>query len=98
GEMRRSRTALMLAALWCAAWPSGAAAQNEEQAAHGHHHGDAMPTGDQLGQLAFPNSGRPAAQAPFLRGVKLLHNFQFEEAIEAVQPAPKADPASALSY
>lgn len=51
-----------------------------------------------FGELSFPNSGKPAAQAPFLRGVKLLHNFQYEEAIEAFQQAQKADPNFALAY
>ncbi|HET6492938.1 MAG TPA: hypothetical protein VFG44_08190, partial [Burkholderiales bacterium] len=57
-----------------------------------------MPTGDKLGDLTFPNSGNQAAQAPFLRGVKLLHNFQYEGAITAFQDAQKADPDFALAY
>jgi len=57
-----------------------------------------MPTNGNFGELAFPNSGNLAAQGPFLRGVKLLHNFQYDEAIEAFQNAQKADPNFALAY
>ena len=57
-----------------------------------------MPVGDKLGEIDFPNSGNAAAQAPFLRGVKLLHNFEYPEAIESFQAAQKADPAFALAY
>lgn len=64
------------------------------QPAHQH----AAMAGEQLGELSFPNSGNAAAQAPFLRGVKLLHNFQYPQAIEAFQVAQKADPSFALAY
>ena len=52
----------------------------------------------QLGSIDFPNSGKPAAQADFLRGVKLLHNFQYEDAITAFQSAQTIDPGFALAY
>jgi tetratricopeptide (TPR) repeat protein len=63
-----------------------------------HQHEHAMPPGDRLGELSFPNSGNEAAQAPFLRGVKLLHNFQYEGAVGAFEEAQKADPGFALAY
>jgi tetratricopeptide (TPR) repeat protein len=63
-----------------------------------HQHDHAMPAGDKLGELSFPNSGNEAAQAPFLRGVKLLHNFQYEGAVGAFEEAQKADPGFALAY
>jgi tetratricopeptide (TPR) repeat protein len=94
--MQRSKI-LVLAALCCAAaWPVGASAQHNSDRPEGHQH--AMPANGNFGELSFPNSGKPAAQAPFLRGVKLLHNFQYEEAIEAFQQAQKADPDFALAY
>jgi hypothetical protein len=62
---------------------------------HADHHG---MSGDRLGEIAFRNSGSAAAQAPFLRGVKLLHNFQYDDAIESFQQAQKADPDFALAY
>ena len=42
-----------------------------------------------LGSVTFPNSGPAAAQEDFLRGVKYLHSFGFEEAAEAFQAASK---------
>lgn len=66
-------------------------------AQHQHEH-SAPASGEQLGTIEFRNSGNAAAQAPFLRGVKLLHNFQYEDAIEAFQQAEKADPGFVLAY
>lgn len=93
--MRNSTAATLIAALCCAAMP--ASAQMSEQPSR-HHHDHMMPTGNKLGALFFPNSGKAAAQAPFLRGVKLLHNFQYEDATEAFKDAEKADPGFALAY
>ena len=77
-------------AIGAALWSSQALAQ----ASHAHGAG----TSEVLGELSFPNSGNGAAQEPFLRGVKLLHNFQYEQAIEAFRAAQKADPTFALAY
>jgi tetratricopeptide (TPR) repeat protein len=57
-----------------------------------------MMAGDRLGEIGFPNSGSAAAQAPFLRGVKLLHNFQYAQAIASFQEAQTADPDFVLAY
>lgn len=57
-----------------------------------------MTAGDKLGEIDFPNSGNAAAQAPFIRGVKLLHNFEYPQAVESFQDAEKADPNFALAY
>jgi tetratricopeptide (TPR) repeat protein len=51
-----------------------------------------------LGSLSFPNSGSATAQMPFLRGVLLLHSFEFEPAAEAFREAQAADPDFALAY
>jgi tetratricopeptide (TPR) repeat protein len=51
-----------------------------------------------LGRIDFPNSGSPAAQAPFLRGVLLLHSFEYEDAAAAFREAERADPGFALAY
>lgn len=51
-----------------------------------------------LGRIDFPNSGAPAAQAPFLRGVLLLHSFEYEDAAESFKAAQQADPGFALAY
>src|SRR5438067_9726268 len=52
----------------------------------------------ELGTIAFPTSAKPAAQAPFLVGVKALYNFEFDIAGEAFQQPEKAVPSSALAY
>ncbi|QTN19076.1 hypothetical protein HZ989_12710 [Brevundimonas sp. AJA228-03] len=51
-----------------------------------------------LGDVTFANSGAAEAQAPFLRGLALLHNFEYEQAAEAFQEAQKADPGFAMAY
>ena len=51
-----------------------------------------------LGTIHFPSSAKPAAQDPFLTGVKALFNFEFDIAAEAFQQTQKADPAFALGY
>ena len=57
------------------------------------------PQGAQsLGTIHFPSSAKPAAQEPFLTGVKALFNFEFDIAAEAFQQTQKADPAFALGY
>src|SRR5471032_30129 len=52
----------------------------------------------ELGSISFPSSAKPAAQAPFLTGVKALYNFKFDIAGDAFREAQKADPAFALAY
>jgi tetratricopeptide (TPR) repeat protein len=47
---------------------------------------------------SFANSGSPAAQPAFQRGVVALHNFQYEDAVEAFQEAQRRDPGFALAY
>ena len=56
------------------------------------------PAAVELGTIHFPSSARPAAQGPFLTGVKALFNFEFDLAAEAFQQTQKADPAFALGY
>ena len=51
-----------------------------------------------LGVIDFPNSGPEAAQADFVRGVLLLHNFQYPQAATAFQAAQKVAPDFALAY
>jgi tetratricopeptide (TPR) repeat protein len=51
-----------------------------------------------LGDVAFANSGSPAAQAAFLRGLALLHNFEYPYAAEAFREAQKIDPEFAMAY
>jgi tetratricopeptide (TPR) repeat protein len=51
-----------------------------------------------LGRVVFQNSGSPAAQESFLRGVAWLHSFGYEDAIDAFRAAQKIDPSFALAY
>ena len=60
--------------------------------------GPAQPRRQPSGAISFPNSGAPAAQDAFLRGVAWLHSFGYEEAIDAFRAAQKADPAFAMAY
>ncbi|HYS53906.1 MAG TPA: hypothetical protein VER58_09130 [Thermoanaerobaculia bacterium] len=57
-----------------------------------------MPQQEQLGTIVFANSGKPEAQAAFLRGVLLLHNFAYPQAKSAFVEAQKIDPNFALAY
>jgi tetratricopeptide (TPR) repeat protein len=58
----------------------------------------AAPQAPSLGKISFPNSGSPAAQPAFVRGVLLLHSFEYDDAIDAFRQAQKADPGFAMAY
>jgi tetratricopeptide (TPR) repeat protein len=51
-----------------------------------------------LGTISFPTSGPPAAQRPFIRGVLLLHSFEYDDAAEAFREAQRLAPGFALAY
>ncbi|MEM1115799.1 MAG: hypothetical protein AAF845_14060 [Bacteroidota bacterium] len=59
----------------------------------------AQPSLDEpsLGETSFENSGAEAAQAPFLRGLLLLHSFEYRDAREAFQEAREIDPDFAMA-
>ncbi len=65
-----------------------ALAQVQEQHVH-------SPSGkaSKLGLVAFANSGQQAAQEPFLRGLALLHSFEYEEAAAGFRDAQRPIPA-----
>jgi tetratricopeptide (TPR) repeat protein len=68
-------------------------------AAQSDRHAHAADAGAaRLGTVAFPTSAKASAQAPFLRGIALLHSFHYEEAAKAFQAAEHADAAFALPY
>jgi tetratricopeptide (TPR) repeat protein len=56
------------------------------------------PAQQTLGTISFPNSGSPSAQAPFIRGMLLLHSFEYPSAAIAFREAQKADPGFAMAY
>lgn len=62
-----------------------------------HSHG-AEADHSRLGSVVFPNSGSKAAQADFLRGVALLHSFEYYDAAKAFKAAQKVDKNFALAY
>jgi hypothetical protein len=53
--------------------------------------------GGDVGVVHFANSGRPAAQASFQRGLALLHSFEYAAARKLFQAAQQADPAFAMA-
>ena len=53
---------------------------------------------DVLGKIEFPNSGKAEAQSDFLNGVRKVHSFEWEDAIESFQEAQRIDPDFVLAY
>jgi hypothetical protein len=52
----------------------------------------------EVGEVSFASSGATAAQVPFLRGLALLHNFEYEDAAEQFRKAQAIDPNFAMAY
>src|SRR5262245_20772056 len=52
----------------------------------------------ELGTIDFPTSGSAAAQPLFIKGVLLMHSFEYDDAREAFVEAQKADPGFAMAY
>lgn len=96
--MRRARhsrrmaglvVAVLLSSFWPLARASGATVWPTCRAASG-------PFG--LGEIHFPNSGAPAAQRDFMRGVLLLYSFEYGDARRAFRAAERIDPSFAMAY
>jgi tetratricopeptide (TPR) repeat protein len=62
------------------------------------HGGGGGGTPARVGSVSLANPGNAQAQPHFLRGLALLHNFEYPSAIEAFQAAQKADPDFVLAY
>jgi tetratricopeptide (TPR) repeat protein len=58
----------------------------------------AQPTHPLLGRISFPTSGSAAAQPAFIRGVLLLHSFEYDDAISAFREAQRIDPGFAMAF
>ncbi|WP_232797859.1 tetratricopeptide repeat protein [Salinibacter altiplanensis] len=56
----------------------------------------AQPT--EYGTTEFENSGAEAAQKPFLRGLLMLHSFEYDDARAAFQEAQAVDPDFAMAH
>jgi tetratricopeptide (TPR) repeat protein len=52
----------------------------------------------ELGTIDFPTSGSAAAQPAFVKGVLLMHSFEYDDARAAFLEAQKADPGFAMAY
>ncbi len=52
----------------------------------------------ELGTIDFPTSGNAAAQPLFLKGVLLMHSFEYDDAREAFVEAQQSDPGFAMAY
>ena len=100
--MRASRFPLAFVASILAAGAlcaqSGALADGEQPDAADSGSEQAASAEEALGRIDFPNSGAREAQADFLRGVLLLHNFEYEDAAEAFRSAQALDPDFVLAF
>lgn len=60
--------------------------------------GGSASSAGEYGRVEFAQSGAPAAQADFLDGLALLHDFEYDAAASAFRRAESADPSFALAY
>lgn len=58
----------------------------------------ARAASQELGSIDFPTSGSAAAQPLFIKGVLLMHSFEYDDAREAFIEAQKSDPSFAMAY
>ena len=52
----------------------------------------------QYGSTDFPASGDPKAHALFIRGLVMLHNFEYEDAREVFREVRSTDPDFVMAY
>lgn len=64
------------------------------------HAQNADPAGERVGTefMVFDTEASETAQAQFLRGLALLHNFEYWRAADAFRAAQEADPDFAMAY
>lgn len=89
----RPRTALLTLITVCAVPCATVAAQHDA-----HTAGPLDSTAIGFGKVSFANSGAAAAQPAFLRGLALLHNFEYPSAATAFRDAQTRDPGFAMAY
>ncbi|HEX9565048.1 MAG TPA: hypothetical protein VF981_13785 [Gemmatimonadaceae bacterium] len=58
----------------------------------------ALLPAQQLGTITFPTSAGAAAQEHFIRGVLLLHSFEYSDAATAFRAAQQLEPGFAMAY
>ncbi len=68
--------------------------------AHAQHHDQTakQPTTVDLGEISFPTSGPAEAQKHFIRGVLLLHSFEYASARSAFADAIRTAPDFGMAY
>src|SRR5689334_3979723 len=86
-----NRVIRALAPALALAWPALLAAQHEG-------HPAAADSARRVGTVSFPSSGAPAARPAFLRGLALLHDFEYPRAAAAFREAQRLDPGFAMAY
>ena len=91
-RLKRPVIAALVFGSVCIVRPPPLAAQHEQ------HSAPQARGGSRFGLVAFANSGAPAAQPAFLRGLALLHNFQYLAASNAFREAQRIDPGFAMAY
>ncbi len=66
---------------------------------HHHHGGEGVPDEAlaKLGTVHFPISCNPSVQAPFERGIAMLHSFWYEEARNQFASVAHSDPSCAMA-
>jgi tetratricopeptide (TPR) repeat protein len=89
--------------LFCALSILGLLAISTVVTAQQHHHhraegGDANAVLEKLGGVHMPISCAASEQAPFERGIALLHSFWYEEAVKQFQAVAAADPQCAMAH
>lgn len=62
-----------------------------------HQHGTSTDA-QRIGTVVFENSGGADAQRAFLRGLALLHSYEYVDARAAFREAQAADPGFAMAY
>jgi len=63
-----------------------------------HHHDDAPTDTEKLGDVHFPVSCAATTQAPFERGIALLHSFGYVKAEQQFRTLADADPTCAMAH
>lgn len=84
----RNRTLALLIAIFAAAFLIDSVAAQTVQ----------PPGLADVGIVSFANSGSAAAQPYFLRGLALLHDFEYDAAAENFRKAQQIDPGFAMAY
>jgi hypothetical protein len=70
----------------------------QQQTSHDHTHAGPPPAQAALGQVHFPVTCTPEAQAAFDEAMKLQHSFWYQAAAEAFQRVRQRDPNCVMAY